>query len=130
MAKGYKHHKRGSGGRRFVSIEHWIMDSEAWKACTCYARCLYLELCKKYNGKNNGEIYLSLNDAKNLIGASKPTAIKAFRELMAVGLIVCTQEGYLGSDGKGEANRYRLTAFDCDRRKATKEFASWKPNKI
>jgi hypothetical protein len=61
VGKAYKHNKRGAG--RFVQLPEWIMVTEAWATLPVGPRALYVELKRRYNGANNGDILLSHRDA-------------------------------------------------------------------
>lgn len=81
------------------------------------SRALMFELLSLHNGKNNGSLFLSLNDATDRLGFSdwRPAAA-AFEELTAAGLITCTYKGYF-SITAGEASRataWRLNWVDAN----------------
>ncbi len=61
MAQQYKSFKRGYV--RHLQLAHWIMATEAWTTMPPGPRALYFELKRRYNGFNNGEIFLSHRDA-------------------------------------------------------------------
>lgn len=80
------------------------------------ARALLIELLAMYNGKNNGRIFLSVQDATDRLGFSNARpAMTAFEELQAVGLITCTAKGaYRKKAGVIRASRWRLNWLDDD----------------
>ena len=130
MAKKYK-------GPRYVAFFHWMLDSRAWKDLDPTARALYIELSKRYNGRNNGGIGYSVRNAANDLKIGKTTATRAFNDLQAHGFIVAEQRGHfhwkINPNGSRirPASEWRLTIFENDRtnnlaaRLATKEFMRW-----
>jgi hypothetical protein len=70
---------KGSG--KHVRLHEWLLRSKAWISLSPYARCLYIELCRLYNGNNNGELFLSEREGALRVGCNPKTARKAFREL-------------------------------------------------
>ena len=95
----------------FVPVLIETMKSAAWRAMSAYARVVYIALKSRYSfdARNNGRIYISTRDGKELTGFDKKTVGRALRELQHYGFIVMTEPGSLGIDGKGKAPRWRLT---------------------
>ena len=90
--------KTGINGRRKGEPKHirhyeWMLASSAYRSLSCYARCLLVELYRRYNGGNNGEISMSVREAAELLGCNKDTALKAFRELEERGFIKSNVKG-------------------------------------
>lgn len=71
----------------FIMLRHDMMDSPAWLALSPTARCVWLEVMRRFNGMNNGSIPLSCRDVSRRLGISKDTAVKAFNALMTAGFI-------------------------------------------
>ncbi len=125
MAKGYKHAKKGQPP--FVQIYHWVMGTEAWETMPPGPRALYLELKKRYNGHNNGAIFLSHRDAAKACGAHRNTVGSWFQTLEERGFITKTKGHYLGPSGAGVAATWALTEYPTpDGHKATMAFKKWK----
>lgn len=61
---------------RHVRLYHWLTDTEAWRDLDCVARCVYLQLARRYGGpdSNNGRIPYSLTEIADDLGVSKPAA--------------------------------------------------------
>ncbi len=125
MARKYK---RGSGAR-FTMIDHWLSNSTAWKAMKPGPRQLYFELKKRFNGRNNGQIFLSHRDASRELNVDRSTVAKYFRVLVEQGFIVATEAHSLGVDGCGKATKWRLTEERSDGFEATKDFMKISKNK-
>lgn len=127
-----KQDKRGRSKKegRFLKLDHWLMDTDAFRHASAYAQALYGHLKRRYAGPgtNNGKLYLSVREAATLLNCSKSTAAIAFQELIELGFIrVSKPSGF--SVKHRAATEYRLTEFTCDvtGELATKEFAKWKP---
>jgi hypothetical protein len=117
--------KRGRSAP-FIQIEHWVYDCAAWQSMKSGPRALYLALKRKYNGGNNGEIFLSHRDAADDLNVGRDTVGKYYAELQKKGFIQQTVGHYLGPSGMGQAAKWALTEYPLNRAAATKEFMSWK----
>src|SRR5262249_61348945 len=69
MSKRYR-----DQGERYVQLRFWLLNSPAWQSLPPAARALYIEMVKRYNGSNNGRIFMAVRDAAELICVSKNTA--------------------------------------------------------
>lgn len=101
-----------------------MLDSPAWNSLSLPARCLLIEIWKRYNGQNNGQISLSHREASEKLGVGRNTPTKLFRELEEKGFIEANQRGHFNVKG-GKATTWRLTAVPCGQKPATKEFMRW-----
>lgn len=54
---------------------------------------VWMELRSRFNGRNNGELSLSLDEGARLLGMSKTTVRRAFIELEEKGFTVMIQRG-------------------------------------
>ena len=123
--RGHNQKGRTKKGVRFAKIDHWLMDTEAWCSLNPTCRALYLELIRRYNGHNNGEISLSVREAARLLHIAKDTASKALTELEAKGFIkrhICGSFNWK----RRHATTWILTEHDLGDEPATKEFARWR----
>jgi hypothetical protein len=125
MVRRYKDYKRGRV--RFTQLEEWFQASAAWASLKPGPRALYVELKRRYNGYNNGRIYLSNREAAKALNIDKGTAGSYFAKLRELGFIAVTKGHHLGPDGVGQSDHYRLTEIVCDIKPATKDFMKWKP---
>ena len=112
----------------FVKIDSYIFRSEAWKEMTPREVMIWLLLCSRYNGRNNGRIGLSIRDAAKQGKMSQGTASKSIKKLIELGFIKKTFEGSF-SQKQNFASEFALTHQKVGDASATKEFASWKPKK-
>lgn len=92
-------------------------------------RALYIELKRRYNGRNNGEIILSHRQAAEALSVNRNTVGGWFNELIARGFIWMTQGPYLGPSGIGQASVWAIAEEPTmDMKPARKTFMSWREN--
>jgi hypothetical protein len=115
-------------GPRFVSLPHYLLDSQAWRWASLPARAAFVELVKLYNGANNGRLALAARDLAARLRCSRATAARALIELERKGFIECTKLGAFSLKQR-HASEYRLTLHRCDVSLAlpTKAFMRWQP---
>ena len=118
-----KKFKRGAG--KFIQLEHWVYDSPAWQSLKPGPRALHVEMKRRFNGHNNGEIFLSQRDAAKALNIGRDTAEIYRKELVEKGFIVRTVGHYLGPVGIGQAAKWALTELPLGGNPATKEFLKW-----
>ena len=124
-SRPYKHHKRGAG--RFVQLPEWIMATDAWATLPPGPRSLYVELKRRYNGLNNGEIFLSHRDAAIALHVHRNTVGPWFMLLEERGFIHMTRAPHLGPSGVGRASTWALAeARTTDGGNASMAFKKWK----
>ena len=114
-----------SRGDRFVRLEFYMLDSMAWQALSPQATKLYIDLCKRYNGANNGSLAYSVREAE-AIGLTRSTAQRAFAELQAHGFLAVARDASFNLKTR-MARLWRLTAYPAFGRDPTKDFMGWKP---
>ncbi|WP_194247544.1 hypothetical protein [Aliiruegeria sabulilitoris] len=127
MAKPYKHGKRGGG--KFVQLPEYLQRTEAWATMKPGPRALYVELKRRFNGSNNGEIILSHRDAAKALNVNRNTVTGYFHELQERGFIRQTEAPHLGPSGIGLASKWALEeAPTKDGKAAGKAFVRWRSN--
>jgi hypothetical protein len=125
MAKGSNNTGRSSP--KFVQLYFWVQETEAWATMPPGPRALYIELKRRFNGSNNGRIYLSHRDAAKACHAHRNTMSGWFRVLEERGFIVMTRGPHLGPSGVGISSTWALTEFGTiDGKRATNAFKKWK----
>lgn len=123
--KSYKWQKRGAG--RHVQLPEWVQSSEAWATMKPGSRALYIELKRRFNGSNNGDIFLSYRDAAKALNAHRNTVGKWFDDLLERGFIRLTTPPHLGPSGVGQASKWALEELPTsDGKPAGKAFMSWR----
>lgn len=78
---------------RWVGIPWAMARSEAFRSLSGTALKWFVELRSRYSGRNNGELSVSCEEAANILGMGKATALRAQRELARKGFIVLTRRG-------------------------------------
>jgi len=119
-------HKRQSLGS-YVAVPQYITKTEAWRAMSLSARLVWIELRAwlKKEWTNNGQIFRSCRSAAKAIGINRNTIHQAYLELEHFGFLVRTREGFLGSEGFGNAARFRFTDLPYDGHLPTRDYEKW-----
>ena len=111
---------------RFVKLTYSLLESEAWKWLRPISKAVYIELRRRYNGRNNGRISLSLSEAAHILKASKSSISTALKQLETHGFIKLVKKGYF--TGR-MASEYALTDEQLDGYPPTREWRRWQPTK-
>lgn len=123
--KPYKAHKRGAG--RHVQLSEWLQATEAWASLKPGPRALYIELKRRFNGSNNGEIFLSHRDAALALNVNRNTVSGYFADLQERGFILLAVAPHLGPSGTGLASKWVLEEEPTrDGKSAGMAFKAWK----
>jgi hypothetical protein len=111
----------------FVAVPKAIMATPAWRAMSAEGRLLWIELrgWLKNDGLNNGKAHLSCRAAAKAIGLSKTTIVSRYAENEHFGFLRKTAGGFLGSDGRGIAAKYRFTDLAHGTHPPTRDFEKW-----
>lgn len=119
--------KRRDAEGQYVTLPYAQLKSEAWRSLSGAAVKVWLELHTRFNGGNNGNVRLSMNEAVKALGISKGTAQRAFVELEEKGFIVLHKPGNWYNR---RAHEWRLTTKRMQSAKgvevATNEWRSWR----
>lgn len=122
--KPYKRQKKGAG--RHVQLSEYLQATEAWATLKPGPRALYIELKRRFNGRNNGRIILSHRDAARALNVHRNTVGPWFSELIERGFIMVTEGPHLGPEGIGRATVWALQEMPtADGRPAARGFATW-----
>jgi hypothetical protein len=118
--------KRKSKGP-YVAVPIAIMSTTAWRTMSPEGRLLWIELRSRVrnDGLNNGKIFRSCRDAARALGLHKDTVARRYAENEHYGFLRKTSEGFLGSDGRGIAARYRFTDLAYGSHAATRDYERW-----
>ena len=85
--------RKGRSSPPFVMLQNGMLDSPKWKALRFSSQCLYVRLKRKFNGYNNGDIYLSYGELSDEF--ARATICQGFKELKSAGAIRVTKFGGL-----------------------------------
>lgn len=124
---GRSKHQKNEGS--YLNLPYFTLKSPAWRSLSGGAIKVLLELHTRFNGANNGMVYLSLNEAAENLGMGKATAQRAFVELELKGFIVKTKAG---NWYQRQAHEWRLTMKGTQAAKGkrvppTHDWKVWKP---
>ena len=117
---------RRKGEPKHVRQYEWMLACPAYRSLSCPARCLLVELGRRYNGHNNGNIPLSVREAANLLGTGKNQAMRAFRDLEDRGFIRPHIKGAFTLKAR-HATTWILAEFGYRGERPSKDFMKWKP---
>jgi hypothetical protein len=96
-----------------VRLYSWLLNSPAYLSLSCPARALLVEVTRLYNGRNNGQIGLSVRTASERCHVARGTAARAFAELQERGFIELVTKGAFSRKAP-HASEWRLTFNTCD----------------
>src|SRR5438132_358766 len=78
---------KGRNKGRWVGLSYNLLASEAWKSLSGQAVLIYIEIKRRYNGSNNGDISLSCREAAIIAHCGKGTARNKLEELVQKGFV-------------------------------------------
>lgn len=116
---------RSKSGDRFVALPHYLLKSDAWTTLSGDAAKLLVEIWKRHNGANNGEIAFSVREAED-IGLKKSVAARALNDLVDRGFLVVTRASAFTVKSR-QSRCWRITAEPVGDAPATKDFMRWSP---
>jgi hypothetical protein len=127
-------------GESFAAVRRRMARSLAWQNLSAPALKIYIELKLRWRHKdnNNGHLFVSIAECKNLLGIAPGTAHRAFRELQQKGFIVMTRRGEAGGltptvlDNGGfgysrMATTWAITEEPYQAQPATHAYERWRP---
>jgi len=85
--------KKRKNSPPFIMLPNKMIDSKAWQELSCYARTVYIEIKRRYNGKNDRNLSYTYREASKIMHIN--TFVKALRELINNGLIDIVRSGGL-----------------------------------
>jgi hypothetical protein len=110
---------------RFVALPYYMLNSEAYLSLPGDALKIYVDVAKRYNGVNNGEISYGVREAAE-IGISKTVAARMLEILAGRGFLVVTRNSDFRV--KSRATRvWRLTNEPYRGTAGTRDFTRWQP---
>lgn len=126
---GNRYKKGGKGAGRHVQLHEYLQATEAWASLKPGPKLLYIELKRRFNGSNNGNIILSHREAALALNVHRNTVGPWFDQLRARGFIRMKQAPHLGPSGVGQSALWALEELPTvDSRPATRGFLDWCEN--
>ena len=108
---------------QFKRLRHAMLASDAWRALSGNAIKVYLELCRRYDGRNNGQIHLSQAEAARLLFISKSSVKRALNLLAKLGFVkYATRGSFYGR----RAATFILTDCTYQGHQPTNEWRAWR----
>lgn len=120
----YSKSKGREAPKRYVMLEFYMLNSDAWRALSCGGRSAYVEMKKRYNGANNGHIGYGVRDMADALGCADNTAGKYIKELVKKGFLKYRIKGAFNCK-KRLASEYIITEYEYNGKLATKDFMRW-----
>lgn len=121
---------RSTGPERYVRLFHWTLKSDAYRTLPIGPRALLIELMALYNGRNNGELFLSVREAASRLNVSKNFAARCFSDLRERGFIRPNRIGAFNLKSnarRGMATTWILTEYPMgNETSGTKDFMKWR----
>lgn len=124
--KGVDAKGRSKGDGQFMPIPYTMARSEAFRSLNGNALKVFIELRCRYDGRNNGELSLSFQNAADLLGMGKSTVKRAFDELIEKGFVIRKREGHWYGRRAAE---YIVTDSKFDGQAGTRDWQRWKPSR-
>lgn len=96
----------------FIRIERDFWSDPVVAELPALCQLILVDMLYRYNGRNNGTISYSWDDAQRRLGCSRRTVGRLLARLRDAGLVAIVTKGSFDlKDGarKGTANQYRLT---------------------
>ena len=120
--------QRGDSRRegQYFGLSYSMAHSDAFRSLSGGALKVLVELRCRFNGRNNGKVFLSYQEAADLLGMSKSTAARAFAELKEKGFIKLTRPGHFYGRRAAE---WILTDCPHDGHPATRDWQAWRPQR-
>lgn len=111
---------------QYFGLSYSMAHSAAFRSLSGGALKVLVELRCRFSGANNGKLFLSYQEAADLLGIGKSTAARAFRELAEKGFIRLSTPGHFYGR---RATEWILTDCSHQGHPATRDWQSWRPTK-
>ena len=109
---------------QYAKVYYRMLYSTAWRTLKGGDIKIYFELRRRFNGRNNGEIFLSRSEACKLLKIGNTQAQNGFKRLEECGFIkVAKRGGFIGR----QANQYILTEKSYKGNQPTNDWKRWQP---
>lgn len=118
--------RRRAHGLPFVQLFHWMLNCPAWHDLKPVDRALYVEVRKRYNGFNNGQIGLGCREAGEALNVSPSTASRAFQRLIEHGFIEVAKASTFNQKKLAQEWLLTDTRSDTDGKPPSRAFMRWR----
>ena len=119
---------RSKTSGRFVMLTEELLKSQAYRHLSPTARALLVEFKRRYDGRNNGHISMSVRQAAKLCGCSNRPVMKALADLKKHGFIRDQVKGAFSRKVR-HATQWALTDQPLNGALPTNDYRAWKPSK-
>ena len=127
-ARKKKARKPNAAGRndteQYLPISYVMANSPAFRSLSGAALKVWVELRTRFNGRNNGRLTLSWDEAARILHMGKSTIGRAFEELEEKGFIAMTKRGHWYGR---MASEWAVTDKPLDGHLATRAWKNWRP---
>jgi hypothetical protein len=105
-------------GDRFLMIPAGLLTHSEWTQLDPAARVIFIDVCKRHNGRNNGAIGYGCAAGAKAANASAATANRRLNELRKSGLLRLRREGALNiKDRQNQTREWEITIYAVARRR-------------
>ncbi len=111
---------------RFKKLTFYQLESKAWRNLNGNSIKIFLEICRRYNGSNNGYISFSYREGVLIFGMSKSTISNALKELEKFGFI---KKNKIGTFFGRKASTFFLTDERYKDNPPTKDWKNYIPER-
>ena len=111
-------------GDRFKKLDFATLVSPAWRNLNGNSIKIYLEICRRFNGSNNGKISFGYNEGVAIFGVGKNTVSKALKQLIEFGFLKRSRRGtFFGR----KASTFIITNEKYNNQPPTRDWKNYKP---
>jgi hypothetical protein len=118
--------KKSRPGSRYVGLPHYLLNSLAWRTLPGDAVKVLIDVWKRHNGVNNGEISYGVREAAE-IGITKTPAARMLHILVERGFLAIVRDSAFNVKTK-QVRTWRLTAEPYRGQQGTNDFMRWRPS--
>ncbi len=123
---GKPNRKGRNDTEQYVPISYPMAKSAAFRSLSGSAIKVWIELRSRFNGRNNGDLSLSMDEGSRLLGIGKATVKRGFDELEAKGFNNMTKKGsWYGR----MATTWAVTDRSLKGERPTNDWKNWRPPK-
>lgn len=116
---------RSKGDPQYFNLAYPFLHHPAWRSLSGPAVKVWLETRSRFNGHNNGRVFLSYTEASGLLHISKSTVKRAFDELIEKGFLRLREPG---NWYHRRAHDWILTDLPCGDALPTRDWQNWRPS--